>query len=137
MSEFHRDCKSPDGHRGTCKECHRAIIREWKRSNREKVRGYDKKYKESHKKEANEYKKEWHKKNPGKKTEYGRVYRDRHPDKYIAHQAVKYALREGQLIKQPCGCGCVEVEAHHEDYSKPLEVVWICRPCHRKYHRRK
>lgn len=41
----------------------------------------------------------------------------------------------GLLIKQPCViCGEIKAEKHHEDYSKPLAVDWICRPCHLEYH---
>jgi hypothetical protein len=29
-----------------------------------------------------------------------------------------------------CGVEC-KPQGHHPDYSKPLEVVWLCRPCHR------
>jgi hypothetical protein len=28
-----------------------------------------------------------------------------------------------------------KTEAHHNNYNKPLEIVWLCKPCHMKYHR--
>jgi hypothetical protein len=38
--------------------------------------------------------------------------------------------RRGKLIPEPCECcGAKEVEKHHDDYSKPLGVRWICRAC--------
>jgi rubrerythrin len=42
------------------------------------------------------------------------------------------ALEAGRLIKKPCErCNSIhKVEGHHEDYSKPLEVVWLCKSCH-------
>ena len=61
-------------------------------------------------------------------------YRSKHSEKYKATTAVGTAIRYGQLVK-PKECeGCGEVlplEGHHEDYSKPLEVVWLCNTCHR------
>ena len=33
-------------------------------------------------------------------------------------------------------CGCVtELEAHHQDYSRPLSVEWLCSTCHGLAHR--
>ena len=34
-----------------------------------------------------------------------------------------------------CRCGVVKVQAHHEDYTKPLEVTWLCSACHAKVHK--
>ena len=44
-------------------------------------------------------------------------------------------IKRGKIIKQPCVvCGNVNSEAHHEDYSKPLEVIWYCREHHLNHH---
>ena len=43
----------------------------------------------------------------------------------------------GLLEKKPCACGFEEVEKHYEDYSKPLEVVYMCRRCHLAHHAQK
>lgn len=45
-------------------------------------------------------------------------------------------VKRGVLIKKPCEkCGEPKAQMHHEDYSKPLEVVWLCRPCHMQTHK--
>jgi hypothetical protein len=63
----------------------------------------------------------------------GETQRRNHPIKVAARQMVRCALVCGVLKKQPCEvCGEVKVEAHHEDYSKPLEVNWLCNPHHRQ-----
>lgn len=55
-----------------------------------------------------------------------------------AHTLVARALAACRLVKLPCQrCGEKRSEAHHPDYSKPLEVVWLCHPCHMKEHRKK
>lgn len=41
------------------------------------------------------------------------------------------AIQSGELVRQPCEkCGAAKVEAHHDDYSKPLAVRWLCRLHH-------
>ena len=56
-----------------------------------------------------------------------------------AHNAVGCALRAGRLVKGPCiECGTtIRVEGHHEDYDKPLDVIWMCRKCHQRMHSQK
>lgn len=51
----------------------------------------------------------------------------RHPEKCAARIAVSTAIASGRLVKQPCEvCGAKKVHGHHEDYSKQLEVNWLC-----------
>lgn len=64
-------------------------------------------------------------------------HRARHPERERARQIANRAIRSGTLTKGPCqfnGCGVLDVQAHHPDYSKPLEVVWLCREHHTEHH---
>lgn len=57
------------------------------------------------------------------------------PNKIKARKLYRIALNKGKLIKKPCKvCGTDNVEGHHIDYSKPLEVMWLCRKHHRQWH---
>lgn len=61
--------------------------------------------------------------------------RTRDPLKKKAHVTYNYALRTGKLKRQPCAiCGLQKTEGHHEDYSKPLEVIWLCKQHHTELH---
>lgn len=50
----------------------------------------------------------------------------------------RLAIRTGELVRpancSECGTDC-KPHGHHEDYEKPLEVVWLCKPCHTNRHR--
>lgn len=59
-----------------------------------------------------------------------RRWRKRNPEKTLAHRKVFVAVRAGHLVKKPCFCGALKVEAHHTDYSKPLDVIWYCKKHH-------
>lgn len=66
------------------------------------------------------------------------TYRKRHAIKYKANNKVNNALRDGKITK-PTDCadcgGELELHAHHDDYTKPLDVRWLCDPCHKEWHR--
>lgn len=62
---------------------------------------------------------------------------DAHPQERWAHMALRSAVRRGLVVKGPCEeCGDKNSEAHHPDYSRPMHVKWLCRPCHKAEHRR-
>lgn len=61
-------------------------------------------------------------------------YREQHKIKTKAHGMVAYALKIGAIQRQPCWACGDEAEAHHPDYSRPLDVVWLCNPHHREVH---
>lgn len=51
-----------------------------------------------------------------------------------ARADVRLALARGDLKKESCvACGS-DAHAHHDDYAKPLDVVWLCRPHHEQLH---
>ena len=57
--------------------------------------------------------------------------RARHPEKHRARSILRNAIACGEVVRQPCEvCGDPNSEAHHDDYSKPLEVRWLCNPHH-------
>ena len=61
-------------------------------------------------------------------------YEAANPEKKKAHGAIKRAIARGELERPSLceHCGDAQfVEASHTDYSKPLDVEWLCRPCHR------
>jgi len=55
------------------------------------------------------------------------------------HRQVYWAIQRGELVR-PESCshchrtGC-QIMGHHEDYSKPLSVIWLCQRCHLAVHR--
>lgn len=56
-----------------------------------------------------------------------------HPLNFRARGIVASAIKKG--IIKPCVCWCgKKAEAHHEDYSKPLDVVWLCKKHHMERH---
>jgi hypothetical protein len=57
------------------------------------------------------------------------------PHKLRARYALRYAVRSGKIVRGVCfRCGSSQVEAHHEDYSKPLDVIWTCKVHHDEIH---
>lgn len=62
-----------------------------------------------------------------------KLQRQRYPERVNARQAVHRAVKSGKLKRIPCqhpGCTEPTTFAHHTDYSKPLDVTWLCRPHH-------
>ncbi len=64
-------------------------------------------------------------------------YRQKHKQQLTAHDKVEWAIKTGILVRQTCEvCSRPDADAHHDDYSKPLEVRWLCSKHHAVMHAR-
>lgn len=64
-----------------------------------------------------------------------RRYAKEHPEKVRARKLLGRAVASGLVTQGPCErCGSTPTDGHHDDYSKPLEVRWLCRACHGTHH---
>lgn len=64
-----------------------------------------------------------------------REYR-KFPEKFAARSALRKAIKSGDVARGACKvCGKTDrIHGHHEDYSKPLDVIWLCDKHHRELH---
>ena len=118
ITAFHKNTRNKDGHDGRCKECRRALDRV------HYLTRYDDYY-------------AYRRSDAYKKSTQASVatYRKKHPLRSRAWSAVHKAVKNGTLEKLPCeACGDPNAHAHHDDYSKPLDVVWLCQPHHAARH---
>lgn len=75
-------------------------------------------------------------------NEYMREWRKTHPLKHeqkikdIIRSKVQMRIRRGILVPEVCEmCGEAKVEAHHDDYSQPYNIRWLCFKHHREHHK--
>lgn len=122
-----------------CPDCRReylkrrnAIQREEGRFRTDAWRARNRRYRLANLERLRAWHREWSKSQP-KRPRRPQKY---HPVKSRARWHVWLALKEGRLVRQPCRCGQPKAEAHHADYRKPLDVVWLCLKCHRDEHNR-
>lgn len=121
LEDFYRHPRMPDGHLNKCKGCTKRDVSLNRRSKLQQYSEYERERFQQPKRKSNV-------------VRYTRNFRRRHPIKARAWNAVARAKRSGRLVPQPCiYCNTTNsIEAHHEDYTKPLDVRWVCFSCHRE-----
>lgn len=66
-------------------------------------------------------------------------WRKKNPKKRNVHNILQYHVKVGNIIK-PDICENCKLEkilqGHHENYNKPLDVIWLCPECHKDKHGR-
>ena len=123
LGEFYKHSGMSDGHLNKCKECTRNDVTTHRNKNLEKIRAYDR----ERGKNADRLK---------AKTAINKAWRNADKRRMAAHNAVSRAIKAGTLLRMPCiRCGDHNSVAHHEDYDKQLEVMWLCQPCHKQRHK--
>lgn len=121
---------------GRCRECHKLKVRENRKTKLAYYLKYDRQRSNDPKRVAlrQTYAASAHGREILKVNR--KAWQQRNQKKRRAHVIVGNYVRDGKLAKQPCEtCGSTTVQAHHDDYDKPLEVRWFCRPCHMAHHR--
>lgn len=115
LTQFYRHPQMADGHLNKCKVCARKDVRLNRRANRDYYNKYDsRRYKEMQR------------------------WPQRDAQKRRATAMVNIRVQRGTMVRPTncaqCGRTDLPIEAHHDDYSKPLDVRWLCTSCHDNEH---
>lgn len=117
FTDFYIHKQTSSGYLGKCKECTKSDAITNRKANLEYYREYDRIRGNRH------------------KAGYIKEYRDKSPRKYKAHTIVGNAIRDKKLFRESCEiCANPETHGHHDDYSKPLNVRWLCAAHHKQWH---
>lgn len=127
--------------------------KQYREKNKEKRKAYNKQYREAHKEQAKEYLKQYRANNKDKAKQYWRERRLNNKDKIKEynqshkhsnsirrytniHNMTDVHIRKYNLRPLVCSiCWCEwKIEAHHPDYNKRNEVVFVCNSCHHYIH---
>jgi transcription elongation factor Elf1 len=122
LSEFYKHFGMADGHLNKCKQCTKNDAFEQRHGKcRERILSYDReRASQPHRIE--------------KKRAYAKKYDTEKRHQKNANLIVYRALKAGKIQKLPCLICGENSEAHHPDYSKPLDVVWLCSAHHKQAH---
>ena len=138
LTEFYKHEQMADGHLNKCISCVKSRVHKHREAHLEKIHEYDKK--RANKPHRVQARKDYQQTDAGKlsKKRAMAAYFKRHPMVYAAHVITGNAMRDGKLFpKASCSaCNSTEkIEGHHDDYTKPLDVRWLCERCHKQWHR--
>ena len=127
-TEFYSSNKS------RCKECVRLSAKQYRIEKIEHYRAYDNaRASMPHRVKARlEYQKTDRFKESHSKA--NRKNRNLFKERATARNKVAAALKAGRMHKLPCLICGLDAEAHHPDYSRPLDVIWLCNKHHREAH---
>ena len=131
LKEFHKNKTRKDGMVYQCKDC--VKLHEQSKA----IKEYRLKYFTSEKGMA--VRRKYSKSESGRTAAIRatRKYSQKNPLKRKAYNYLNGAVRFRKIKRQPCEiCGsATRIHGHHEDYSKPLDVIWLCHQHHVELHR--
>lgn len=134
--DFYKHPQMGDGRLNKCKECNKKDVQQ----NYRKNKAYYQEYEERRAMLPHRVKlREEYQKTPEGKRAVARgekAYRKRYPEKYRAHVKFGNAVRDGKITRGKCVfCGKHKnIHGHHCDYTKPLDVMWLCQKHHAWVH---
>ena len=141
ISSFYIHKQMGDGHLNVCKDCVKKRVSTHRVNNLESIREYDRERGQQLERKAKN-KQRYRKRistEEGRRLEWEkqRAASRKHRPKKLVRAITRRAILAGILIPKPCErCeNSNDIEAHHEDYSRPLDVIWLCKACHGERHR--
>ena len=121
VDNYYKQKDTKDGLRTICKKCWKSDNKEYYTENIDSISEANKLYSKTDKGIAS-------------RKLATKNFRHNHKDRYIAHGKLNGMVQSGKITKPVncdiCGLPSDKLDGHHEDYSKPLEVVWCCHKCH-------
>ena len=121
------------------KEERRVALQKWRAENPEKVAEQRKRAYLSRRNDPVRYARFLEQSKKSKKKNYAKVHAydlQRDVQKLRARRRIRERIWNGTLKRLPCEvCGDAKTHAHHDDYSKPLEVKWLCPQHHADRHK--
>lgn len=119
----------------------REMDRRYYEEHKEQHKRRCKKYKEANKDKIAEMYKNWNKRNEERLKEYRsryyEYYKERNKAELKARSKLSNAIRDGKILRpnkcDRCGKKCTP-DGHHWNYAYPLNVIWLCRSCHKIVH---
>lgn len=138
LSDFNKEKRGSLGVHSVCKKC-RAITKAiWLAKHPSRKKHYDRVHYHRNKEKILDNVAKWQNENPLKILEYGKKSRIRAEslDRRRANTAVERAVKAKKIESCPCIiCKAPKAHAHHSDYNKPLDVMWLCPTHHKAWHR--
>jgi len=138
LAEFYKHSRMMDGHLNKCIPCVKSRVQKHREVNLEKIRAYDKtRAMKPHRVKA---RKQYMQTDAGKvaKRNSMQAYFERYPMIKAAHIMTRNAIRDKRL-PQKFECSICQstkkIEAHHDDYTKPFDIRWLCEQCHKSWHK--
>jgi hypothetical protein len=135
ISEFYPHKAMADGHLNKCKDCTKEYERQRRLGDfREKILAYDRaRANLPHRVKARA---EYSQSAPGKEAHARAVkkWTIKHPNRKAANTILGNAIRDGKVIRQLCFVCGNKAHAHHPDYDRPLDVMWLCPKHHKETH---
>jgi len=152
LAEYYKNCRAADGFRPDCKACANTRQKKYRIKNKLAIAAASKLYRDQNKvylaQKAKEYRTDntekvklarvkYYSENSEKIKKKSREYKVSNPAKVIAQGVLNRTIAAGKLYRpeecERCGSKCFP-HGHHYDYSKPLEVIWLCVSCHMREH---
>ena len=133
LTDFYAHSKMANGCLGKCKECTKKDVKENYLKNQEHYRQYDKLRNQLPHRIKMRVLYAATKKGLEAGNQAKRAWELRNPEKKRASTTLSNAVRDGKIFRAyKCAiCGSTKnIEAHHEDYTKPLEIVELCKKHH-------